>query len=160
MLTLIGRGLVRIVSISLLAGLIGAIFVRLGPGFGTSVQELDPRLSEETRAEIRRQNGAGANVPRYYAHWLAGIAHGDLGYSPSLKRPISELLRDRAGVTAAEVTEGAIAGVLAGFLLAVVVLASPRPVGSLVCGVGSSVVLSAPAAVIALACVWLDIDPA
>ncbi len=160
MLTLIGRGLVRIASISLLAGLIGAIFVRLGPGFGTSVQELDPRLSEATRAEMRRQSGAGADVPRYYAHWLAGIAHGDLGYSPSLKRPISELLRDRAGVTAAEVTEGAVAGVLAGFLLAVVVLASPRPVGSLVCGVGSSVVLSAPAAVIALACVWLDIDPA
>jgi len=46
MLAVLARGVSRIVSISLLAGLVGATFVRLGPGLGASVQELDPRLSD------------------------------------------------------------------------------------------------------------------
>jgi ABC-type nitrate/sulfonate/bicarbonate transport system permease component len=55
---------------------------------------------------------------------------------------------------------GGVLGVGAGFLLAVLLLGCPRPAGRLLAGVGSSVALSAPAAVIALACVWFDIDAA
>jgi peptide/nickel transport system permease protein len=160
MLAILARGVSRIVSISLLAGLIGATFVRLGPGFGASVQELDPRLSDATRTEIQRRNGAGGDVPRYYAHWVAGVLRGDLGFSPSLQRPISELLRERAGITAVEVAGGTASGVTAGFLLAVVLLGCPRSLASLLGGLGSSVALSVPAAVMALVCLWLDVNPA
>jgi peptide/nickel transport system permease protein len=159
MLVLLARGVSRIVLIALVAGLAGAMFVRLGPGFGASVQELDPRLSDATRAAIERQNSVGRDVPRYYVHWIASLLHGDLGISPSLHRPISELLRERAGITAAEVAEGAASGVALGFLLAVVLLGCPRPIASLLGGLSSSVALSVPAAVVALLCLWLEVSP-
>jgi len=159
MLGVLARGLSRIVLISLLAGLIGSVFVRLGPGFGVSAEDLDPRLSDATRAEIQRRNSAGKDVAAYYGQWLCGLAHGDLGFSPSLKRPVTDLLRERAGVTATEVAAGGAAGIAAGFLLAVVILACPRAVASLLCGLGSSLALSLPAAVIALICLWLDANP-
>ena len=153
------RGFSRIVLISMLAGLIGSVFVRLGPGFGASAEDLDPRLSDATRAAIQRSNRAGGDVAGYYAQWLRGLVRGDLGFSPSLKRPIADLLRERAGVTAAEVAAGAALGVAAGFSLAVVILSCPRALASLLCGLGSSAALSVPAAVIALLCLWLDANP-
>jgi len=159
MLVLLARGVTRIVLISLVAGVIGATFVRLGPGFGASVQELDPRLSDATRAEIHRRNETGSDVPRYYLHWLASALHGDLGFSPTMQRPISELLRERAGITVAEVSEGAAAGAMLGFLLAVGLLGCSPAAASFLGGLGSSVALSVPAAVVALVCVWLDVNP-
>jgi len=159
MLGVLARGLSRIVLISMLAGLIGSVFVRLGPGFGASTEDLNPRLSDATRAEIQRKNSAGSDVTGWYAQWLRGLVHGDLGSSPSLKRPITDLLRERAGMTATEVAAGGAIGVAAGFVLAVVTLACPRAVSSLLCGLGSSAALSLPAAVIALICLWLDANP-
>ena len=156
MLRLLALGVSRIIAISLVAGLLGAAFVRFGPGFGASVEELDPRLSDATRSDIQRRNASGNDLPHYYIHWLANGLHGDLGFSNSFQRPVSDLLRERAGVTAVEVAGGATMGVVVGIALAALMLSCPGPIASFLGGLGSSVALSIPAAVAALLCLWFD----
>jgi peptide/nickel transport system permease protein len=152
------RGIGRVLLIALAAGFIGAALVRLGPGFGASEQDLDPRLGRETRDAVRAQNAAGNNVFVYYVKWVAGVAHGDLGYSPSLKRPIAELFRDRLPITLKEVAGGALAGTLAALLLAIALLNRGVKLRSTMIGVGSAAFLSIPAAVAAMLCFWFDIN--
>ena len=152
------RGAGRVLLIALAAGFLGAVLVRLGPGFGASEQDLDPRLGQETRAAAREQNSAGSNVVAYYAHWAAGILHGDLGYSPSLKRPIAELFRDRLPVTLKEVGGGALAGTLAALLLAIWLAKRGARLGNAVISVASATLLSIPAALAAILCFWFDIS--
>src|SRR5215469_11735213 len=67
----------------------------MAPGFGVQESDLNAQLSVETRQALHRQDAAEWNVLRYYAHYLGGLARGDLGYSRSMDRPVSELLRDR-----------------------------------------------------------------
>jgi peptide/nickel transport system permease protein len=148
------RGVGRVLLIALAAGLIGAVLVRLGPGFGTSEQDLDPRLGQETRDAIRAQNAAASNVLAYYAKWVGGVFHGDLGYSPSLKRPISELFRDRLPLTLREAGGGALAGTLAALMLALVRVNRGAKSSDTIIGLASAVALSLPAAVVALLCFW------
>jgi peptide/nickel transport system permease protein len=152
------RGVGRVLLIALAAGLIGAALVRLGPGFGASEQDLDPRLGQETRDAIRAQNAAGNNVLVYYAKWVAGVFHGDLGYSPSLKRPIAELFRDRLPLTLREVAGGAVAGTLAALMLAIALLNRGVKLRNAVIGVGSAAFLSIPAALVAILCFWFGIN--
>ena len=70
------------------------------PGFLADERELDPRLNQASRRAIQQEHAANANVLSFYAGRLERIAlHGDLGDSPSLNRPISQLLRERLPVT-------------------------------------------------------------
>jgi peptide/nickel transport system permease protein len=152
------RGIARVLLIALAAGFIGAALVRLGPGFGASEQDLDPRLSQQTRDAIRAQNAAGSNVLVYYGKWVAGVFHGDLGYSPSLKRPIAELFRDRLPLTLKEVAGGALAGMIAALLLAIALLNWGVKLRNTIVGLGSAAMLSIPAALVAILCFWFGIN--
>ena len=79
------RHLRRIVLTVLLGGLLGATLVRLGPGFGVDERDLDQRLSAESRAAIRSEHAADSNIAVFYLRYLAGLVHGDLGFSRSLE---------------------------------------------------------------------------
>jgi peptide/nickel transport system permease protein len=158
MLFAIAKGVGRVLLIALAAGFIGAALVRLGPGFGASEQDLDPRLSQVTRDAMRAQNAAGNNVLVYYAKWVAGVFHGDLGYSPSLKRPIAELFRDRLPLTVKKVAGGALTGTLAALMLAIALLNRGVKLRNTIIGVGSAAFLSIPAALVAILCFWFGIN--
>ena len=82
-----------------LGGFLGATLVRFAPGFDVDEQDLDSRLSEESRELLRRQRSSERNLAGFYAHYLAGMAAGDLGRSRTFGRPVKELLYERCAVT-------------------------------------------------------------
>ena len=108
----------RILLTVLLGGLLGATLVRLGPGFGVDEREMDNRLSSESRQAIRSEHAAENNIALFYLRYLAGLAHGDLGFSRSLNRPVSELLKQRLPLTLVSLTYGVFGGVSIGLALA------------------------------------------
>ena len=81
-------------------GLLTVLMLRFSPGFLVDERELDPRLNQASRDAIEKERGAGRSVASLYGERLERmLLHADLGVSPSLNRPISQLLRERAPVT-------------------------------------------------------------
>jgi len=139
----------------LLGGLLGATLVRLGPGFGVDERELDSRLSAESQQAIRSERARDNNIASFYFRYLAGLAHGDFGFSQSLNRPVSELLKERLPLTIVSLGYGVLGGVSIGLGLALVTVWWRAPGVDLVPAVLSGLCLAAPAAVIALVFLWL-----
>ena len=83
-----------------LGGLLTAVLVRVSPGSLVDERELDPRLGLASRRAIEQEHAANRDVLGFYGNRLERMAlHGDMGISPSLNRPISQLLRERLPVT-------------------------------------------------------------
>jgi peptide/nickel transport system permease protein len=153
---LVLRHLRRIVLTVLLGGLLGATLVRLGPGFGVDERDLDQRLSAESRAAIHSEHAADNNIALFYLHYLEGLAHGDLGFSRSLNRPVSELLKERLPLTLVSLAYGVVGGLAIGFALALFTVWWRSPVPDLMTAMLSGVCLAVPAAVIALVFLWMN----
>src|ERR1700730_13926564 len=145
----------RLLLVLLLGGLLGATLVRLGPGFGLDERELDTRLSAETRQAIHAARAAENNVAIFYLRFLSGLAHGDLGFSRSLTRPISELLKQRLPVSLESLAYGVLGGVSLGIGLALLTLTWRVPGADLAPSILSGLCLALPAAVIALLFLWM-----
>ena len=145
----------RILLTVLLGGLLGATLVRMGSGFGVDERELDNRLNSQSLQAIRSQRDAEKNIVRFYANYLAGLAHGDLGFSRSLNRPVSELLKERLPVTMASLGYGVLGGIGIGLALALATVGWRVPGANWVPNVVSGLFLALPAAVIALAFLWM-----
>ena len=112
------RHLLVLLATLFLGGLLGATLVRIGPGFGVDERELDTRLHNESIHSIRQSRAGEKDILQYYAQFLAGVLHGDLGVSHSLGRPVSELFRERVPVTFRWLLFGLLGGWLFGFVLA------------------------------------------
>jgi len=154
------RTLVRRVLLALLTivagGFLSATLVRYAPGFGSDERQLDSRLSHESLVIIRHETSAQGNVVAYYAGYLRRMAHGDLGYSRLLNRPVRELLAERARVTARMVGEGMGIAWMAALLLAVAVWWFSTPALEVLLTVFSGGLLCLPAAGVALLSVVLN----
>src|SRR5690242_11218319 len=114
----LGRHLIIILITALLGGLLGATLVRMAPGFGIQESDLNPQLSAETRKALHEEDAGERDVLSYYGHYLSRLLHGDLGYSRSMNRPVSELFRDRLPETLGSVLIGVAGGWLLGLALA------------------------------------------
>jgi peptide/nickel transport system permease protein len=79
----------------------------------------------ETIAAVRHRLGLDRPVPDQYAHFLAGLAHGDLGYSFYNSEPVRSLIAARFPVTLSLTVGGAVIWLLLG--VGVGVLAARRP---------------------------------
>jgi len=95
----IARHLAAIAGIVLLGGLLSATLVRLAPGFDTDEREFDPSLNAESVRALRQARAGERNILRFYAAYLRGALHGDLGPSHALGQPVQNLLRERWPVT-------------------------------------------------------------
>jgi len=97
------RRVLRQALILLSLGFLGALFsgtlVRLAPGYGVDERELDPRWSTQSIEALRQQQAREGDLLSFYGRYLSGMVRGDLGTSESLRRPVSELLRERLPVT-------------------------------------------------------------
>jgi peptide/nickel transport system permease protein len=103
----------------LLGGLLTAVLVRVSPGFLVDERELDPRLNQASLRSIEQERSADRNVLAFYARRLERLAlHADLGDSPSLNRPISQLFRERFPVTFQVMAIGIAGGWALAFALA------------------------------------------
>ena len=139
----------RIVATILLGGLLGATLLRVAPGFGINDEELDPRLSHASVLALR-QNQPGENLLAFYFHHLTRLIHGDLGFSRTFERPVSQLLRERAPETLELVGIGLLLGWTLAFALALLTVMARSWSLDLCSSVLSGILLCLPAALLAL----------
>src|SRR5271166_4270833 len=118
MLLALARQARRILLTALMGGLLGATLVRFSPGFGMDEREMDSRLSRESQDAARAEHASDRNIGAFYLRYLTGALHGDFGFSMTLNRPISALLRERLPVTLSSLAWGAGLGLFAGISLA------------------------------------------
>lgn len=145
----------RMLLTALLIGFAGATLVRLGPGFGTDERELDSRLSERSRQAIRAQANSGRNIVSFYILYIGRLLRGDLGFSRSLNRPVTELLAQRLPLTLISLSYGVIGGFVLGFLLATFTVLARAGAYDIASGTLAGLCVSIPSAVVALAFLWL-----
>jgi peptide/nickel transport system permease protein len=110
--------LITLALVVLAGGFFAAALVRYSPGFDSIPEDLDPGISPATLRALHEAHGRENSLPVFYAHYLARAVHGDLGVSQNLKLPVTELLRQRAPVTARLVLWGTTGGWVLGGLLA------------------------------------------
>src|SRR5882724_7959544 len=113
---LLAKHAARVLLITLAGGFLALALTRLAPG--VDERELDARLSDESRAAIRQSHEAERNIFHFYWAWLRGLAHGDLGVSQTLNRPVTQLLSERLPVTARLLGWGLLTGWVLGLGLA------------------------------------------
>jgi len=149
------RRLVVLLCLGLIGALMSATLVRFAPGNGVSERELDPRWRADSVEALRQQQALHQGLPAFYFHYLAALAHGDLGESESLKRPVRELLRQRLPVTGSSVVRGLGVAWLAAALLASLGIASRGWFFEASTTAFNSLLLSLPSAVVAMLAVQL-----
>ncbi len=149
------RRLLFLVCLGLGGALVSATMVRFAPGNGVSERELDPRWRAESVEALRQAQALHQGLPSYYLHYLSALAHGDLGESDSLKRPVRELLLRRLPVTSGSVVRGLGVAWLAAVLLASLGLACRGWLFEASTTAFNSLLLSLPSAVVAMLAVHL-----
>ena len=160
MLRFWGWALLRLVAVMLMASFVGAMLMRIAPGFSSDDQELNSGLSAQSIQAIRNAHLADANVPRFYAQYLASLLKGDLGTSRSLNQPVKDLLRERLPVTLANLAFALAVGWLLGLALAVVAQTWNVRVLTFLANGLSGTFISTPAAALALVFLLLRWPPA
>jgi peptide/nickel transport system permease protein len=160
MLRFCGWAALRVVAIMLMASLMGAMLMRIAPGFSSDDQELNSGLSAQSIQAIRQARLSDANVPRFYAQYLASLVRGDLGTSRSLNQPVKDLLRERLPVTLANLAFALAVGWLLGFSLAVAAQVWNVRVLTFLGNALSGTFISTPAAALALVFLLLRWPPA
>jgi peptide/nickel transport system permease protein len=160
MLRFCGWAFLRLAAVMLMASFAGAMLMRIAPGFSSDDQELNSSLSAQSLQAIRQGHLADANIPRFYAQYLASLARGDLGTSRSLNQPVKELLKERLPVTLVNLAFALAVGWLLGLALAVSAQTwNSRALNFLANGL-SGTFISTPAAALALVFLLLRWPPA
>jgi peptide/nickel transport system permease protein len=149
------RRLLFLLCLGIGGALLSATLVRFAPGYGAQERELDPRWSAQSVEALRQKQVLQEGLASFYFHYLSALAHGDLGESDSLKRPVRELLRQRLPVTGNSVVRGLGVAWLAAALLASLGLASRGWLYEASSAAFSSLLLSLPSAVVAMLAVHL-----
>ncbi|MCU1331710.1 MAG: binding-protein-dependent transport system inner rane component [Candidatus Angelobacter sp.] len=150
----------RLVAVMLMASFAGAMLMRIAPGFSSDDQELNSGLSAQSLEAIRRARLSDANVPRFYAQYLAALMRGDLGTSRSLNQPVKDLLRERLPITLVNLAFALAVGWLLGLALAISAQVwNVRALSVLANGL-SGTFISTPAAALALIFLLLRWPPA
>ncbi len=160
MLRLIFWAALRLVAVMLLASFAGALLMRAAPGFSSDDQELNSGLSAASIEAIRQARLADANIPVFYAHYIAALMRGDLGTSRSLNQPVKQLLKERLPVTLMNLAFALAVGWLMGLALALAARTwNLRPLRFLAEGL-SGTFISTPAAALALVFLVFRLPPA
>jgi peptide/nickel transport system permease protein len=144
------RKLAAVGATVLAGGLLTATLVRMSPGFDSDERLLDARLDGDSQAAVRAEHAANSNVLLFYVHHLTGMLHGDLGESPSLRRPIAELIGDRLPVTAELMAMGVAGGWTLALAFALPAVLCRRRLASQIADTLSTSMLCLPPAAIAV----------
>src|ERR1700704_3293699 len=160
MLRFWGSAVLRLVAVMLMASFAGAMLMRVAPGFSSDDQELNSGLSAQSIEALRQSRLKDANIPKFYAQFLASLVKGDLGTSRSLNQPVKDLLRERLPVTLVNLSFALAVGWLLGLALAIAAqLWNIRALTFLANGL-SGTFISTPSAALALVFLLLRWPPA
>jgi peptide/nickel transport system permease protein len=132
-------------------GFAAAALVRYSPGFDVDENSWNAKISPSTLAAMHANRERQNSLPQFYAHYLMAALHGDLGQSDSLRVPVTELLRDRAPVSARLVASGTAGGLSFGAALAWLAVWPRRPAARWFASGTSGFLLAIPPAVLGLA---------
>jgi peptide/nickel transport system permease protein len=157
------RGLTARIAVALvvllISGLLAATLVRMAPGFGMDERMLDTRLGGGSLQAIERRGAEHSNIFRYYAQYLRQLSRGDFGISRSTGRPVRELLSERLALS----LRSALAGLALAWMLALGVVTmlelSHRGFNEALASLLAGALLCTPAALVALACVYIGATP-
>ncbi len=150
------RRVLMIACTVFLGGLLSATLVRFAPGFAVDEQQLDPRLNSASVRALQESRAAQDNVVRFYFNYLVRSAHGDLGRSQSLGRPVRELIAERLAATLRLVGFGLMLGWALGSSLALTAAAFRNPAFDVFATFVSGATLCIPSAVLALLFVFAN----
>jgi peptide/nickel transport system permease protein len=151
----VSRRLLIFFCLAICGALFSATLVRFAPGYAVQERDLDPRWSAQSIEALRQKQALHEALPLFYVHYIWALAHGDLGESDSLKRPVRELLTQRFPVTSNSVVRGLGLAWLAAALLASFGLGSRGGLYEASSTAFSSLLLSLPSAVVAMLAVHL-----
>ena len=152
----VARHIGAIAALVLLGGLLSATLVRLAPGFDSDERELDPALSAESVRALRESRAGEHNIFRFYAGYLRGAMHGDLGTSHALGQPVQSLLLERWPVTARITSVGLLLAWMLGATMALTACLWRIPAYEIFGITVSGAFLCIPAGVLALLSVILN----
>jgi peptide/nickel transport system permease protein len=88
----LAHGVLVLAGVSVLSFLL----FEAAPGDYFDEMRVDPRVSRETVAALKRQYGMDRPLHEKYLRWLVSTARGDLGFSFAYNAPVSSLLWVRA----------------------------------------------------------------
>ncbi|MGC2696404.1 MAG: ABC transporter permease [Candidatus Angelobacter sp.] len=160
MLRFLSGAVLRLVAVMIMASFAGAMLMRIAPGFASDDQELNISLSAESIQAIRLTHQSDANIPLFYAHYIASLVKGDLGVSRSLNQPVKQLLRERLPVTLFNLAFALAAGWVMGLALAIAAQTLRWPALDFMANGLSGTFISTPAAALALVFLLLRLPPA
>ncbi len=146
----VARKLAHAVLLLLATSSLTFLLMELAPGDYFSEMRLSPQISPETQQSLREQYGLDKPAPARFGHWLASVAHGDLGYSFAYNSPVAPILWLHARNT---LVLGSLATALAwGIAVPVGVwsAARERSFADRACGSATTVLLATPDVLLAL----------
>ena len=143
-------------SVPLLLGVLTLVFLLLEAAPGEPFQTLsEPGADPHAAERLRRVFGADRPVDERYLDWLSGFLTGDLGVSPSLRRPVFELVREAAGNTVVLAGSALILQFLAGIALGATAAWARGRLLDRAITLAASVLYSIPSYWLGLVLVWL-----
>jgi peptide/nickel transport system permease protein len=154
------HSLAALILAVVVGGFLAAALVRYSPGFEIDDNAWNPQISAATRATIHARREYENELPRFYVRYLAMAARGNFGESDSFHVPVSDLLRQRAGVTVELLLWGVGGGMLLGGWLAWLAVWPRSGALAVASGSLSGLLLAIPPAVMALAFFLWDVPVA
>jgi peptide/nickel transport system permease protein len=151
------RKLFRAAGTICLAFLFSAALLRFAPGWSADERDMDPRLSAETVQILRAERAGKRGLLRFYGDFLNGVTQGSPARSELFERPLSEIIAERAALTTKMVGLGLFTGWLLAVLTAGATSRDRRGVAVAGAASVSGLLLSVPSALVALACLVLDL---
>ncbi len=141
------------------------VLIHLAPGDPFAAALDNPNVTETLRARWRAAYGLDRPLGEQYVRYIASLAHGDLGWSFSMRRPVSDVLGDALPNTLLLAGTALVLGFGGGILLAVTQARRPGSRADRAIGAASMFFYAMPDFWLALMMVlvfayWLPILPA
>ena len=153
----LGRRLLRAGLLLVGVSALCFLFTEMAPGSFFDEMRLNPQISPETIAALRARYGLDQPLPVRYVRWMAAVVRGDFGYSIAYNTPVAPLLWARAKNTLLLTTTATFLTWLIAVPLGVLTAASRGRWLDKISLVGSSLLISIPELVIAIALLALAV---
>jgi peptide/nickel transport system permease protein len=153
----LGRRLLRAALLLVGVSALCFLFTEMAPGSFFDEMRLSPQISPETISSLRTQYGLDQPLPVRYARWMKSLARGDLGYSIAYNMPVAPLLWVRAKNTLLLTGTALLLTWILAVPLGVLTAASRGRLLDKAVAVGSSLLISIPEIVIAIALLALAV---
>ena len=124
---------------------------RLAPGYFDDAREMDAQYGQSARSTFVNEQESQRSVVRVVERTFQDLAHGDLGRSRQYDVPVSDLIRERAGVTIHILLPGIGFAWVIAFCIALPCSATRRP--KFLLGAPFTLLLAIPTGAMATLCI-------